>query len=86
VNISGAALTSYSKNTDNAIKLIEYLASEKAQQWYAEVNGEYPVIAAVAVGDTLKAWGEFKADALNVGKWGELNSAAGMLRDPAGWK
>ena len=86
VNISGAALTRYSKNTDNAIKLIEYLASEKAQQWYAEVNGEYPVLAAVAVGDTLKAWGEFKADALNVGKLGELNSEAVMLMDRAGWK
>ena len=86
VNISGAALTRYSKNTDNAIKLIEFLASEKAQQWYAEVNGEYPVLAAVAVGDTLKAWGEFKADALNVGKLGELNSEAVMLMDRANWK
>lgn len=86
VNISGAALTRYSKNTDNAIKLIEYLASEKAQQWYAEMNGEYPVLAAVTVGETLKAWGEFKADALNVGKLGELNTEAVMLMDRAGWK
>ncbi|MCK4704739.1 MAG: Fe(3+) ABC transporter substrate-binding protein [Gammaproteobacteria bacterium] len=86
VNISGAALSRYSKNTDNAIKLIEYLASEKAQQWYAEVNGEYPVVAAVAVGETLKAWGEFKADALHLGKLGELNSKAVMLMDRAGWK
>ncbi|MDH5389135.1 MAG: Fe(3+) ABC transporter substrate-binding protein [Gammaproteobacteria bacterium] len=86
VNISGAALTRYSKNADNAIKLIEFLASEKAQQWYAEVNGEYPVLGAVTVGETLKAWGEFKADALNVGKLGELNSEAVMLMDRAGWK
>lgn len=86
VNISGAALTRYSKNTDNAIKLIEYLASEKAQQWYADVNGEYPVVASVAVGETLKAWGEFKADALHLGKLGELNKNAVMLMDRAGWK
>ena len=86
VNISGAALTRYSKNADNAIKLIEYLASEKAQQWYAEVNGEYPVVAAVAVGETLKAWGEFKADTLHLGRLGELNSQAVMLMDRAGWK
>ena len=86
VNISGAALTRHSKNTDNAIKLIEFLASEKAQQWYAETNGEYPVRAGVAVGDTLKAWGEFKADTLNLGKLGELNSQAVMLMDRAGWK
>jgi len=86
VNISGAALTRYSKNADNAIKLIEYLASEKAQRWYAEMNGEYPVVTSVAVGDTLKAWGEFNADTLHLGKLGELNSEAVMLMDRAGWK
>ena len=86
VNISGAALTRYSKNTDNAIKLIEYLASEKAQRWYAETNGEYPVVTSVAVGETLKAWGSFKADALYLGRLGELNSDAVMLMDRAGWK
>ena len=86
VNISGAALTRYSKNTDNAIKLIEYLASEKAQRWYAETNGEYPVVSSVAVGETLKAWGTFKADSLHLGQLGELNSDAVMLMDRAGWK
>lgn len=86
VNISGAALTRYSQNPENAIKLIEFLASKKAQQWYAERNGEYPVRAGVAVGETLKAWGEFKADTLNLGKLGELNSEAVMLMDRAGWR
>jgi len=86
VNISGAALTRYSQNPENAIRLIEFLASENAQQWYAERNGEYPVRAGVAIGDTLKAWGEFKADRLNLGRLGELNSPAVMLMDRAGWK
>jgi len=86
VNISGAALTRYSKNSANAIKLIEYLASEKSQQWYAETNGEYPVISSVAVGNTLKAWGKFKPDSLHLGQLGELNSDAVMLMDRAGWK
>ena len=86
VNISGVALTRYSHNPENAIRLMEFLASEKAQQWYAERNGEYPVRAGVDVGDTLKAWGEFKADRLNLGRLGELNSSAVMLMDRAGWK
>ena len=86
VNISGAALTRSSKNPQAAVKLIEFLASEQAQQWYAETNGEYPVRAGVAVGETLKAWGEFKADTLNLGQLGELNSKAVMLMDRAGWK
>jgi iron(III) transport system substrate-binding protein len=86
VNISGAALTRSSKHREAAIKLIEFLATEESQQWYAEANGEYPVRADVAVGKTLKAWGEFTSDSLNLGRLGELNSAALMLMDRAGWK
>jgi len=86
VNISGAAITRYSKNPDNAKKLIEFLASDKAQQWYAEVNGEYPVIAGVTIGETLKAWGEFKSDTKSISRLGELNRDAVMLMDRAGWK
>jgi iron(III) transport system substrate-binding protein len=86
VNISGAVLTRHSKNREAAIKLIEFLASEEAQQWYAEANGEYPVREGVAIGETLKSWGKFKSDTLNLGRLGELNSKAVMLMDRAGWK
>lgn len=86
VNISGAAITRSSKNVDAALKLLEFLASDSSQQWYAEVNGEYPVRQGVAVGETLKAWGEFKADTLNLGRLGELNAEAVMLMDRAGWR
>ena len=86
MNISGAAITRYSQNPENAIKLIEFLASEKAQQWYAKTNGEYPVITGVAIGETLKAWGEFKADTQSIPRLGELNRDAVMLMDRAGWK
>ncbi|MEJ1380022.1 MAG: Fe(3+) ABC transporter substrate-binding protein [Candidatus Sedimenticola sp. (ex Thyasira tokunagai)] len=86
VNISGAALTQSSKHPEMAIKLIEFLASESSQQWYAKTNGEYPVRAGVAVGGTLKAWGEFKADSLNLNRLGELNANAVMLMDRAKWR
>ncbi|MDH5784680.1 MAG: Fe(3+) ABC transporter substrate-binding protein [Chromatiales bacterium] len=86
VNISGAAITRSSKNPGAAVKLLEFLVSEASQQWYAEVNGEYPVRAGVAVGDILKGWGEFKADTLNLGQLGELNAEAVMLMDRAGWR
>ncbi len=86
VNISGAAVTRSSKNPELAIKLIEFFASEASQKWYAEVNGEYPVRAGVAVGDTLKEWGEFKADTLNLARLGELNANAVMLMDRAKWR
>ncbi len=86
VNVSGAALTKSSKNKDNAVKLIEFMSSDTAQQWYAEVNGEYPVRASVESMSLLQQWGDFKADTLNLSKLGELNAKAVMLMDRAGWR
>ena len=74
------------RDSDNAVKLLEFMASDLAQRWYAETNNEYPVNPAIAPSATLKAWGEFKADTLNVAKLGELNPAAVRLMDRAGWK
>jgi iron(III) transport system substrate-binding protein len=86
VNISGAALTVSAKNRDAAVKLMEYLVSDAAQQWYAETNGEYPLRADIPVSDTLASWGELKADDLSLEKLGELNPEAVKLMDRAGWK
>jgi iron(III) transport system substrate-binding protein len=86
VNVSGAALTISAKNKDEAIALMEYLVSDAAQQWYAEVNGEYPLRPEIPVSDTLAAWGAFKADVLNLDRLGKLNAEAVRLMDRAGWK
>ncbi len=86
VNVSGAAVTKAAKNRDNAIKLIEFLTSAEAQEWYAQVNGEYPVVEGIASSDLLQQWGEFKADPLNMGILGENNSEALKLMDRAGWQ
>jgi iron(III) transport system substrate-binding protein len=86
VNVSGAALTVSAKNRDAAVRLMEYLVSDAAQQWYAETNGEYPLRPDIPVSDTLDSWGAFKADDLPLDKLGELNAAAVRLMDRAGWK
>lgn len=86
VNISGAALIRSSKNRENAIKLVEFLANGDSQQWYAEMNGEFPARENITVSTLLKSWGEFKADSLNLNRLGELNTKALMLMDRAGWK
>ncbi len=86
VNISGAGVTTHAKNKDNAIKLIEFLASEDAQAWYSQVNYEYPVREGVEPSKVLAEWGNFKADNLNLSQLGDLNSKAVMLMDRAGWK
>jgi len=86
VNISGIAMTKAAKNKANAQKLMEFLVNEDSQNWYAQVNYEYPVIASGDWSDTLKNWGEFKADSINLAKLGDLNKDASQLMDKAKWK
>lgn len=86
VNVSGAGVTRYAPNKAEAVQLIEWLASEQAQQAYSNQDHEYPVLASVAVSPQLQAWGEFKQDPINVAKYGELQTAAVKLMDRAGYK
>ena len=43
MNISGIVMTAAAPNRDNALALMEFLASDTAQELYAETNHEYPV-------------------------------------------
>lgn len=86
VNISGAGISKYSKNKENAIKLLEYLLSDEAQSWYASVNYEYPVSQSAKISGLVAQWGNFKADTLNLSKLGQFNSDAVKTMDKAGWK
>ena len=43
VNISGAGVIKYAKNQKEAIELLEYLVTDKAQEWYSNVNYEYSI-------------------------------------------
>lgn len=86
VNVSGAAVTRYAKNTANAQKLIEFLSTKEAQRWYADVNFEYPVHKDVEPSDLLKSWGDFKKDTINLDQLGINNAEAVKIMDRAGWK
>ena len=86
INISGAGVAKYAPNKAEAIKLLEYMTTAEAQQWYAETNHEYPVRAGVQVSTILQGFGEFKADQLQLDKLGELNAEAIRVMDRAGWK
>lgn len=86
VNVSGAGIVKSSKNKAVAIKLIEFLVSDGAQQWYAQANHEFPIRSGIQASKTLNDWGVFKADNLNLSKLGDLNAQAVRLMDKAGWK
>lgn len=66
VNVSGVALTKSAPNKENGIKLMEFLASPKAQEIYATANFEYPIAPGTSADPLVKSWGEFTADDVNL--------------------
>jgi iron(III) transport system substrate-binding protein len=81
VNISGMALAKNSPNKANALKLMEFLASEDAQKIYASANNEYPVNPKVEPSDTVKSWGKLKPDALPLENIAKYRKKASELVD-----
>ena len=86
VNVSGAGITAYAPNRENAIALLEFLVSDNAQAEYAAANFEYPVVEGVDVSDLVAGWGEFEEDRLSLVRLGELNRVAVTIMDEVGWK
>lgn len=85
VNISGVLLTANAPNKENAVKLMEYLASDEAQALYANGNFEYPVNPKVPAADIVKSWGTFTPDTLNVAEVAKNEPAAAKLVDEVGF-
>jgi iron(III) transport system substrate-binding protein len=85
-NISGAGVVATAPNRDNAIKFLEYLTTPEAQDYFAQGNNEFPVVAGIKADPVLEAWGEIKTDDVNAAKLGENNPEAVKLMDRVGWK
>ncbi len=86
VNISGGGVARHAKNKSGAIKFLEYLASDQAQEFFAAGNMEYPVVKGVPLASPLDTFGEFSEDTLDAQKFASLNSQAVQIMDKAGWK
>ncbi len=86
VNVSGAGVTQHSKHPDAAVKLLEWLSSEQAQNLFSDTNLEYPANPKVKPHPRVAAWGSFKQDLVNVSKAGELQTEAVKLMDRVGYK
>ncbi len=86
VNISGAGMTRHAPRPGNARKLIEWLASEAAQEEFASLNMEYPVLDGVELDPVVAAWGEFRHDPTNLAVAGERQSEAVRLMDRVGYR
>jgi iron(III) transport system substrate-binding protein len=86
-NISGAGVLQHAPHRDNAIRFVEYLASDEAQGYFADGNNEWPAVRSVKVKNpALEAMGTFKVDALPIATLGRSTAAAQKIADRAAWR
>ena len=87
INVSGIGLMKNSPNKANAIKFIEFLLSDKAQENIVNNTYEYPLSANVAPSDLIAQFGTgFKEDQTSVTDYGKFNPEAVKLMDRVGWQ
>lgn len=86
VNISGAGVVATAPNKENAIKFLEYLASDSAQAYFSAGNDEYPAVPGVELSESVAKLGLFRQDTMNLSKLGENQPLAQKLYDEVGYK
>lgn len=85
VNLSGMALTKHAKNKDDALKLMKFLTSKKAQEIYATAVHEYPIVEGTQASDIVQSFGEIKPDAISLNRIAELRAEASKMVDRVGF-
>ena len=86
INVSGIGLSKNSPNKDNAIKLMEYLTSEEAQNTYVNNSYEYAANPNVKPSKIVQSWGTFNRDKLDLNMLGKFRQEAIRIFDKTGWK
>jgi iron(III) transport system substrate-binding protein len=87
VNISGAGVLKNAPHRENAVKFLEYLASDDAQRYFADGNNEWPVVKSIKVDNpVLNALGDFKRDSVNVAVFGKNQPGSQKIYDRVAWK
>ena len=86
INVSGAGVVKGAPNRENAVKLLEYLSSASAQEFFASASYEYLVSPVVEASELLQSWGDFEPQDINLTALGIHNETAVKIFNRAGWQ
>lgn len=86
INLSGGGVAAHAPNRDNAIRFLEYLASDQAQQYFSAGNDEYPAVPGVALSPSVAELGLFRADAVDLSKVAKNLPTAQQIFNEVGWE
>ena len=86
MNLSGGGIAAHAPNLENAVKFMEYLASDQAQQYFSAGNDEYPAVPGVGLSASVAALGMFKPDDVDLSAVAKNVPVAQKIFNEAGWK
>jgi len=86
MNLSGGGIAAHAPNRDNAVKFMEYLVSDQAQQYFSGGNDEYPVVEGVTLPESVAKLGEFKADTVSLSAVAKNVPLAQQIFNEVGWE
>ncbi|MES2946532.1 MAG: extracellular solute-binding protein [Pseudomonadota bacterium] len=89
VNIAGGGMAKNSKNTANAVKFLEYLASAEAQNYFANGNNEWPTAKGVQVNNPAlqtMTGGSFKSETIPISVVGMNQTKVQQMLDRVAYK
>ena len=86
MNLSGGGVAAYAPNSENAVKFLEYLASDQAQKYFSAGNDEYPAVPGVGLSDSVAQLGIFKPDDVDLSEVAKNVPTAQKIFNEVGWK
>lgn len=79
INVAGAGIVSSSDHPGLAQRLILYLLSKQAQQYFSDTTFEYPLIDGVTANPELKPLAEIESPQIDLNQLGDLQGTLDLL-------
>ena len=86
MNISGGGVAANAPNKENAMKFLEYLASDQAQEYFSAGNDEYPGVPGVGLSESVASLGIFRPDTIDLSDIADNIGTAQTILNEAGWE
>ena len=81
INVAGVGILGSSKQQELAQRLVDYLLSKPAQQYFADQTFEYPLIADVSPHPDLRPLDQIKTPPIDLSSLSDLEATLTLLRD-----
>jgi iron(III) transport system substrate-binding protein len=87
VNIAGGAVAKNAKNREAAVRFLEYLAGDSAQNYFANGNNEWPAANGLrAQNPALQAMGDFRSETVPISVIGMNQVKVQQMLDRVGYR